>query len=130
MYIKLRAAGDTGDGTKIAQPDGGSLGFNFETTYTEDSGRVQSGNAIVAPMYTVISYSYSRAHPTVDEVAQILSFVARGKTFEMYAFNPVTKAWGWDKYYVGKGSMELGYLNNTTGHYDSFSFNAVGVNAI
>lgn len=128
--IRLRSITDTGDGTLIAQPDSGSLGFDYETTYTEDSGRVQSGSAIVAPMFTVKSYSYSRSHPTVAEVAVILGFIAKGGKFQMYAFNPLTTTWGWDTYYVGKGSMAIGYLDAAAGVYDSFAFNAVGVNPI
>lgn len=124
--VRLRKYGSTGQGVEIAQPEQG-LGYDYETTYTEDSGRVQSGTAIVAPMFTVKSYSYTRTHPTTAEVAQILSFIAHGGKYEMYAFNPVTGAWGWDVYYTGKGNMSIGYLTADGGHYDSFSFNAVGV---
>lgn len=127
--VRLRAYGNTGDGVEIAQPDKG-LGFNYETTYTEDSGRIQSGTAIVAPMFTVKSYSYSREHPKTTEVAQILGYIASGAKFEMYAFDPITNSWGWDVYYVGQGSMSVGLLTSDGGHYDSFVFNAVGVNPI
>lgn len=127
--VRLRAHGTTGDGVEIAQPERG-MGYSYETTYTEDSGRVQSGTAIVAPMFTVKSYSYSRTHPTVAQVAQILSFIVGGGKYEMYAFNPKTGTWGWDVYYTGKGDMSIGYLTPDGGHYDSFSFNAVGVKPI
>lgn len=127
--VRLRTYGTTGDGVEIAQPERG-MGYSYETTYTEDSGRVQSGTAIVAPMFTVKSYSYSRTHPTVAQVAQILSFIAGGGKYEMYAFNPKTGTWGWDVYYTGKGDMSIGYLTPDGGHYDSFSFNAVGVKPI
>ena len=127
--VRLRAFGNTGDGVQIAQPDKG-LGFNFETTYTEDSGRIQDGSAIVAPLFTVKSYSYSRAHPSTAEVAQILSYIVEGGKFDMYAFDPVSASWGWDTYYVGQGSMSIGYLDPDTGHYDSFAFNVIGVNPI
>lgn len=127
--VRLRTYGTTGDGVEIAQPERG-MGYSYETTYTEDSGRVQSGTAIVAPMFTVKSYSYSRTHPTVAQVAQILSFIVGGGKYEMYAFNPKTGTWGWDVYYTGKGDMSIGYLTPDGGHYDSFSFNAVGVKPI
>lgn len=127
--VRLRTYGTTGDGVEIAQPERG-MGYSYETTYTEDSGRVQSGTAIVAPMFTVKSYSYSRTHPTVAQIAQILSFIVGGGKYEMYAFNPKTGTWGWDVYYTGKGDMSIGYLTPDGGHYDSFSFNAVGVKPI
>lgn len=127
--IKLRSFGSTGSGEVIAQPECG-MSFNYETTYTEDSGRIQSGKAVVSPMFTVKSYSYERTHPTVAEVKTILSYIAKGKKYEMYAFNPLTGQWGWDVYYTGKGDMSIGYLSADGGHYDSFAFNAVGVNPI
>lgn len=127
--VRLRTHGTTGDGTLIAQPDKG-LGFNFETTYTEDSGRIQNGEAIVAPMFTVKSYNYSKSSPLIGDVKTILGFIANGEKFDMYAFDPTTGLWSWDTYYVGQGSMAIGYLTADGGHYDSFSFNAVGVNPI
>lgn len=127
--VRLREYGNTGDGVEIAQPEQG-MNYSYETTYTEDSGRVQSGVALVVPMFTVKSYSYTRTHPTVAQVAQILSFIAGGGKYEMYAFNPKTGSWGWDVYYTGKGDMAIGYLSPDGGHYDGFSFNAVGVNPI
>lgn len=124
--VKMRAFGSTDSGTEILQPESG-LGFSFETTYTEDSGRIQTGEAIVAPMFTVCSYAYSRTRPPVEAVATILSYIARGGKFEMYVFDPLTAAWRWRAFYVGKGDMSIGYLTPDGGHYDSFSFNAVGV---
>lgn len=127
--IRMRAAGTSGDGTIITQPDSG-LQFSYETTYTEDSGRVQSGVAIVAPMFTVKAYAYTKTQPTTAEVSAILDFIAKGGKFDMYCFNPKTAAWGWDTYYVGQGSMAIGELDPTTGTYSSFTFNAIGVNPI
>lgn len=127
--VKLRAYGNTGAGTEIAQPDSG-LQFNYETTYTEDSGRVQSGEAVVAPMFTVKAYGYSKTNPTTQEVATILGFIANGGKFEMFCFNPKTAQWEWDVYYVGQGSMNIGSLDPLSGHYSGFSFNAIGVNPI
>lgn len=127
--VRIRAYGSTGDGVRIAQPDSG-MGFNYETTYTEDSGRIQNGTAIVSPMFTVRSYSYSKSRPSIDDVKLILSYIAKGAKYELYAFDPATASWKWDVYYTGQGSMNIGYLSNSGGFYDSFSFNAVGVNPI
>lgn len=124
--VKMRKLGSTGSGTEILQPESG-LGFSFETTYTEDSGRIQTGEAVVCPMFTVRSYSYSRTRPSVKDVAKILGFIVTGGKFEMYVFDPVTATWKWDTFYVGKGNMDIGYLTADGGHYESFSFNAVGV---
>lgn len=127
--IRIRSYGDTSDGVRIVQPDSG-LGFNYETTYTDDSGRLQSGTAVVAPLFTVRSYSYSRSRPTVAEVKQILGYIGKGAKYELFAFDPLTASWKWDVFYTGQGTMSIGYLSSSGGIYDSFSFNAVGVNPI
>lgn len=44
------------NGKKIAQPDK-DLGFNWETTYTEDSGRSKDGTATVKPLLQLSSMS-------------------------------------------------------------------------
>lgn len=124
--VKMRTLGSTSSGTEILQPESG-MGFSFETTYTEDSGRIQTGEAVVCPMFTVRSYSYSRTRPPIKDVATILNFIVHGEKFEMYVFDPLTAKWEWDVFYVGKGDMDIGYLTADGGYYESFSFNAVGV---
>ena len=43
---------------EIAQPDE-ELSFDWETTYSEDSGRVQTGENYVKPLFTVEAYGYT-----------------------------------------------------------------------
>lgn len=121
-YIKI-------NNTVIRQPDEG-LGFDFETTYTEDSTRVQSGVLHATPMFTVESFSYSASTLTVAEVKTILQLVAKGKTFTLHYFSPYYGAWRDDKFYVGKGSLEIGRLNESGERIDGLSFNMIGVNPI
>lgn len=113
----------------IRQPDEG-LGFDFETTYTEDSTRVQSGVLHATPMFTVESFSYSASTLTVAEAKTILQLVAKGKTFTLHYFSPYYGTWRDDKFYVGKGSLEIGRLNESGERIDGLSFNMIGVNPI
>ena len=121
-YIKI-------GGAKIKQPDEG-LGYSFETTYTSDSTRVQSGTMHATPMFTVESFSYAASDLTISEMRAILQKVAKGGNFTMHYFSPYYGAWRDDTFYVGKGSLAIGRLNESGEYFDSLSFNIVGVNPI
>ena len=47
-YIKIRKSASD-EWLVLPQPDSGALSYDFETTYTEDSGRTQTG----AEIYTL-----------------------------------------------------------------------------
>lgn len=121
-YIKINS-------TKIKQPDEG-LGYSFETTYTSDSTRVQSGAMHATPMFTVESFSYTASDLTVAEMQTILQMVAKGGNFTLHYFSPYYGQWRDDTFYVGKGSLEIGRLTESGEYFDSLSFNMVGVNPI
>ena len=87
---------------KIKQPDEG-LGYSFETTYTSDSTRVQSGTMHATPMFTVESFSYAASYLTKEEMQTILQKVAKGGNFTLHEDGEI---------------------------FDSLSFNMVGVNPI
>lgn len=117
------------NGVKIKQPDEG-LGYSFETTYTSDSTRVQSGAMHATPMFTVESFSYAASYLTIAEMQAILQKVAKGGTFTLHYFSPYYGQWRDDTFYVGKGSLEIGRLTEGGEYFDSLSFNMVGVNPI
>lgn len=119
----------TFNGVAIKQPDKG-LGYDFETTYTEDSTRVQSGVLHSTPLFTVESFSYSASWLTIQEMKQILQIVAKGKSFQMHYFSPYYGKWRDDTFYVGKGSLSIGILRKDKEMFESLSFNIVGVNPI
>lgn len=121
-YIKI-------NGIKIRQPDKG-LGYDFETTYTEDTTRVQSGVLHSTAMFTVESFSYTASFLTVAEVRTILQLIARGGTFTLHYFSPFYGTWRDDRFYVGKSSLSIGCLCEDGELFDSLSFNMVGVNPI
>lgn len=121
-YIKI-------NGVTIRQPDEG-LGYNFETTYSQDTTRVQSGRLHATALFTVESFSYIATDVTVSEMTTILKQIAKGKTFTLHYFSPYYGTWrnGW--FYVGKGSLTIGRLNESGEQYESLSFNMVGVDPI
>lgn len=117
------------NGIKIRQPDEG-LGYDFETTYTEDSTRVQSGQLHVTPLFTVEAFSYSASWLTTSEMKTILEQVARGNPFRLHYFSPFFGEWRTANFYVGKGSLSIGRLIVNEERFESLSFNMIGVNPI
>ena len=116
--------------TVIAQPDEG-LGFDFETTYTEDTTRVQSGVLHASPMFTVEAFSYENTRGlTVSEMKTILQIIAKGGSFTMHYFSPYYGQWRNDSFYVGKGSLSVGSLSADGERFDSLAFNIIGVNPL
>lgn len=117
------------NGIEIKQPDEG-LGYDFETNYSEDTARVQSGRLHLSPLFTVESFSYTATWLTVEEMKTILRQVAKGNEFTLRYFSPYYGAWRSDKFYVGKGSLSIGRLRAGEERYESLSFNMIGVNPI
>lgn len=119
-YIKINSA-------VIKQPDAG-LGYSFETTYTADTTRTQDGALHASPMFTVEQFNYSASNLTVSEMSTILQAIAGGNTFTLHYFSPYYGAWRDDTFYVGKGSLKIGRLNESNETFDELSFNMQGVN--
>lgn len=117
------------NGTLIKQPDEG-LGYSFETTYTEDSTRVQTGEGFFTPLFTVESFAYKATRLTLREMSTILQMVAKGQLFDFTYMSPYYGGWRTDQFHVGKGSLNIGWFNETTGHYDELSMNIIGRNPI
>ena len=121
-YIKL-------NGAVIRQPDEG-LGYDFETTYTEDSTRMLNGTMYASAMFTVESFSYTASWLTREEMRAILQTVARGRPFTLHYLSPYYGAWRDGRFYVGKGSLSVGRWNEDEERYESLSFNMIGVDPI
>ena len=85
-YIKIRKSASD-DWLVLPQPDSGALSYDFETTYTEDSGRTQTGAAVVSPLFTVEALGYSRASISKTMLSQILKIIAKGQRFQLHYFS-------------------------------------------
>lgn len=127
--IKLAKPGSN-DWVTIAQPDQ-DLAFDWETTYSEDSGRSQTGDNYVKPLFTVEAYGYSNTQGlTPKEVSTILKFILKGKKFKMWHFSPYYGEWRSDEFYVGKGNLNLRSLKDKGENLTALSFQATGVKPI
>lgn len=113
----------------VKQPDQG-LGYDFETTFTNDSTRVQNGVLHITPMFTVESFSYTATNLTNEEMTTILQNMAKGNKFKLHYRSPYYGEWRDDYFYVGKGSMKIGLWKESEERYDSLSFNMIGVNPL
>lgn len=117
------------NGIAIKQPDKG-LGYDFETTYSEDSGRVQSGVLHITPLFTVEAFSYTATDLTEAEMSQILRIVAKGAIFNMHYRSPYYGKWRDDQFYVGKGTLSIGSWKEGEERYENLSFNVIGANPL
>lgn len=115
--------------TEIRQPDEG-LAYSFETTFASSTKRVASGRLSANPMFTVEALTYTATGATVAEVKQILQIIAKGNSFSLYYFSPYYGAWRTDTFYVGRGDLTIGTLDEDGERYDSITFQMTGVNPI
>lgn len=81
----------------------------WETTYTEDSGRSMSGKGYIDPMFTAEAYSYGIENISKEDAKEILQIIVprpSKPTFELYYYSWFYGEWRTGKFYVGKGSMK------------------------
>ena len=119
----------TMNGIIIKQPEK-DMAYNFETTYTEDTTRVQSGELHATSMFTVEQLGYSAKNLTIAEMSQILQIIAKGNSFNLHYFSPYYGTWRTAKFYVGQGSLSIGCLKENGEIFESLTFNMTGVNPI
>lgn len=117
------------NGTEIYQPDKG-LSYDFETTYSTDSTRVQSGTGHFTPLFTVEQLNYTATHIPQKEATKILQMIDKGKNFTLHYFSMHYGKWRDGTFYVGKGGMTIGSLEEGEEYLESLSFNMTGVNPI
>lgn len=114
---------------EIYQPDQG-LQASFETTYTSDSTRVQSGVMHATPMFTVEQFSYSATDIPVEEAKVIIQQIIKGNAFKLHYFSPYYGQWRDGMFRVGRGQYEIGTLKEDEEKLSSLSFNMTGDNPI
>lgn len=113
----------------IFQPEK-DVGYAWETTYTNDSGRVVSGKAHISPLFTVEAFTFSFVNIPTKEMSKILKIIAKGKPFKMHYFSPYYGEWRNDTFYVGQGDTTLGSLKESSEIFSSAKIKATGVNPI
>lgn len=119
------------DGVEVIQPD--SFDPNWETTYTEDSGRVMSGVAEIDPMFTVESFNVVWSYLKPEEVSKILKIIVPTQNkpnFQMRYFSWYFGEWRTGTFYVGKGTLKTKTLKSDYECFESLTCNIIGVNPI
>lgn len=117
------------NGLDIFQPDEG-LQYNFETTYTEDSTRLQNGQANFVGMFTVEQLNYTATDIPTSEASKILQQVIKGEPFTLHYFSLYHNRWRDDVFRVGKGQLSIGSLEEGGEKLSSLSFNMTGDNPL
>lgn len=125
---KIKFSTDGNTWTTIAQPD--ELGYSFETTYAEDSGRVQTGSATTSAMFTVEAFSVGYTFLSLAEAHAILQIIVPGKPFYMRYLSPYYGSWRTSTFYVGKGDLGWGRINTDEELVEDMKFNVVGVEPV
>ena len=110
---------------EIFQPDEG-LKSSFETTYTEDSTRLQTGEANFVPLFTVEQFSYSATDIPVADASVILQQVIKGEMFKLHYFSPFYGAWKDGMFRVGQGQFSIGTVEENGEKLSSLTFNMTG----
>lgn len=117
------------NGVEIWQPDKG-LQSSFETTYSSDSGRVQSGKMHATPLFTVEQFSYTATDIPVENAKEIIQMIIKGNPFTLHYFSTYYGAWRDDTFRVGKGQYSIGSLKEGGEKLESLSFNMTGDNPL
>ena len=118
------------NGIEIFQPDA-DLAYNFETTYTSDSTRLQSGEANFNTMFTAEQLGYSATEIPMEEATRILQIVAKGEPFTLHYFSLYYGGWRDAPFRVGKsGNLTIGSLENGNETLSMLSFNMTGENPL
>ncbi len=114
---------------EIFQPDE-DLKSSFETTYSEDSTRLQTGEANFIPLFTVEQFSYSATDIPVADAAIILQQIIKGEAFKLHYFSPFYGKWRDGMFRVGQGQFVIGTLEEDGERLSSLSFNMTGESPI
>jgi hypothetical protein len=118
------------NGVDIFPPDEG-LSYAIESTYTEDSTRLQTGDLNAVPMFTVEQLSYTATDIPMEEATKILQMVGKGEGFTLHYFSVYYGKWRDGAFRVGKSNnISIGSLEENNEKLSSLSFNMTGDNPL
>lgn len=118
------------NGVDIFQPDE-DLGYAIETTFTEDSTRLQSGFGNFVPMFTVEQLSYQATDIPIEKATEILQMVGKGESFTLHYFSVFYGGWRDGTFRVGKSNnISIGSLEEGNEKLSMLSFNMTGDNPL
>lgn len=117
------------NGIEIKQPDE-DMKWSFETTYTSDTSRPQTGQLQLSPLFTVEAYEYTASRITPAELYTILQVIAKGGRFNFYRYSPYYNEWREDPFYVGQGNCTVRTLREGEESFKELTIQFTGINPI
>lgn len=119
------------DGWSTVQPT--KFDYNFQTTSSEDSGRVMSGRANISPLFTVEAFDVTYEDLTPAQASALLKKIVQRPSkpyFSLYYFSPYYGNWRTDQFYVGEGSLNVRTLKEGEEMMAQISCSFVGRNKL
>lgn len=119
------------DGWNAVQPT--SFDYNFQTTSSEDSGRVMSGRANISPLFTVEAFDVTYEDLTPAQASALLKKIVQRPSkpyFSLYYYSPYYGNWRTDQFYVGEGSLKVRTLKDGEEMMAQISCSFVGRNKL
>ena len=84
--------------------------YKFATTYTQDSGRPQSGYARLTPLFTTEAFDVEYPELSAADASALLKIIVprpRSPFFNLFYFSPYNGVWQTKEFYVGEGSLDV-----------------------
>ena len=103
--------------------------YAFETTSSEGSGRMISGTAAIAPLFTVEAFEVEYNDLTISQASTLLQHIVQKPSapyFNLYYFSPYYGAWRTAQFYVGDGSLRVSSLKESEERIESITCRFVG----
>lgn len=119
------------DGWNAVQPM--TFDYNFQTTSSEDSGRVMSGRANISPLFTVEAFDVTYEDLTPAQASALLKKIVQRPSkpyFSLYYYSPYYGNWRTDEFYVGEGSLKVKTLKDGEEMMSQISCSFVGRNKL
>lgn len=118
-------------GWSTVQPT--QFNYNFQTTSSEDSGRVMSGKAAITPLFTVEAFDVVYKNLTPAQASALLQKIVQRPGhvfFNLHYFSPYYGTWRTDQFYVGEGSLNIQTLEEGDENISEISCSFVGRNKL
>lgn len=119
------------DGWNAVQPM--TFDYNFQTTSSEDSGRVMSGRANISPLFTVEAFDVTYEDLTPAQASALLKKIVQRPSkpyFSLYYYSPYYGNWRTDEFYVGEGSLKVRTLKEGEEMMSQITCSFVGRNKL
>ena len=102
----------------------------FAVTSTEESGRVQTGQMLNTPMFTVASYQIEFGKMTGEDLGKLLAKIVGKSSFTFHHFDVFNNQWADAQFYAANIDCSNVYIKDGKETVDSLSFQVTGINPV